>query len=211
MGETSKRRKNRVVAISCWRLSHHLSPRRSITNRGGARPRPLQKTSRFGELEWTRPYWVCGAGHGGWTPADDTLGLGPEHFTPALARWSLSRPLIDPLMRFPRRWKVSGMFSSMGKRSAKSRSGWDSKRNSGSKPRLPPSRPGARELRRWPLYGLCIDPTTGTPGGAPSPMRELRGRSPNLTIGAGYFLFMIGPEGCEALWGNSCDPSFSSL
>ena len=30
-----------------------------------SRHRPLHKTGRFGEWEWTRPYWVCGAGHGG--------------------------------------------------------------------------------------------------------------------------------------------------
>ena len=66
-----------------------------------SRHRPLHKTGRFGELQWTRPYWVCGAGHGGWAPADDALALGPEHFTPALAHFVIEQAIDRPFDQVP--------------------------------------------------------------------------------------------------------------
>ncbi len=91
---------------------------------------------------------MCGAGHSGWTPADDTLGLGPEHFTPALARLVIEQAIDRPFDEVPATVESVWNVLVYGERSAKSRSGWDSKRNSGSKPRLPPSRPGDRAIRK---------------------------------------------------------------
>ena len=39
---------------------------------------------------------MCGAGHGGWAPADDTLAWGPEHFTPALVRFVIEQAIERP-------------------------------------------------------------------------------------------------------------------
>ena len=66
-----------------------------------SRHRPLHKLGWFGEYDWARPYWVCGAGHGGKAPADDVLGLGPEHLTPALARLVTEYAVNAPFDQVP--------------------------------------------------------------------------------------------------------------
>ena len=66
-----------------------------------SRHRSLHKTGRFGEYAWTRPYWVCGAGHGGWAPADEALELGPEHLTPTLARFVIEQAIDRPFDQVP--------------------------------------------------------------------------------------------------------------
>ena len=63
--------------------------------------RPLHKLGWFGEYAWTRSYWMCSVGHGGKAPADETLGLGPEHLTPTLARLVTEYAVNAPFDQVP--------------------------------------------------------------------------------------------------------------
>ena len=74
-------------------------------------PRSLTKLGFFGTYTWSRIYYVCPQGHGGIAPMDAVLQLGPERYSPALAKavtafagnlpFDQIPPLVNTLIELP--------------------------------------------------------------------------------------------------------------